>query len=1626
MKFMVSNGRRKLTGILVSCILLIWVILLSSIYHRGICADRVGVDQYVSVTTSGERSTLDRVTRILTSTAEVTITNISDKVILFPFHAVININGTSYENVAMPEALGGSGTEPYGKYYYEWADSSTIQVASDFGKDDCSGGCTGDFDKDGDVDGSDLAMASRGGKLGPGQSINFRIKFQRQATINFSYNIQCFGSLSTGNVIPVADAGQDRTYLLGEGQTEISVNLDASGSHDPDGTITQYKWTGIPNPDDVVRPTVVLSEGVHVFTLIVTDNTGAESTPDQVTIVVRRSGAQDVHPPVLSVGETSYTINEGGSPLTIEVSASDPDGDSVVLSAFPKLRNATFSTTPGTYATGTFTFEPDYDQSGIYIVAFKAKDPLGLVDEKVVQITVNNVNRAPVLSVPASVEVDEGSLITIPVKASDPDGELLALSAAPLPANAIFVPSTGSITFAPDFNQAGTYNVECKASDGKEDVTDQIEITVKDVSGGTGEPQQLILNVNPVESPTLLSSARITGTVNTSQTPAARKITSALINSVVPSTAEQGKTLDVVITGQDSGDFATHFEQALSRVSFGEGIMVNSVTVNSSTELVANVTITPDSPVGVRGITVVTNDETAISLVGFNVTRGRTRVTGTVVDPDSGQPLSNALVTIQGTSMSTTTDTNGVFSFSDVPSGNYTLVINTPNHQLIVMDVNPTTGTTVDVGTIETKSLVYDPSSAPSVSLVSVLGRGASNLDCREKRQEIKQMIVDTMLLLGGSGEVGVLDAYGNQLHPEVTGNGVLSLSDEGADFIAMKMQRDEIYSLADLLEGVSEAFEWGGDGVALTLLEWLNGLQELVNQAWADPTNPENLPLLVIFNQGNSLTLEAPKLKPYTRLNALQAFLFCTGLYGAMEYVKPPDNTGLLQRTIHFASDFLIRNAYAGPATSCINRSKYNRYWRGFFDTRSSWPLTRLRGDISKLNFAIGFITATAVSSASVVGPLVGTMLYGTMVPDMAAVFSTAWSMAHIPEPPKIIQAKLNKVTGQVEVLFKPSPSEQEGYDWLYTLCYFESPDSPPTFKTAYQIGGWALEDLGSGERLIFDDEPPEKGTGYYAMTVTRQPEHSRTLEGPILPFWAIAHGSAVTDEYLWHIRTTRGITSDWSDPFLYSTEEGPEIENIDALYVHTSGYSRFAFVSDTRNGAIWIHRLDSPSGEDETHATFNSWTGLDTSKGLAPVWHIDVGFKEPGQKGLAMDDQENLYTENSASDMLFGGRIFKFPLEGGKIFVGSINYFSRMLSFAHPTSAGPMDFGPEPEHLDTTKPEYLYIWDNLAGSVKAVPVHEENDPFHRVGHVFVSSISDHGPVIDMQWQNKRLFLLQSDRIVEVIRQQNPTTGTWETVSVFHQIYPDPASSFMPGGLAVCPCLDNLPDFCEDQERRFLITDNTNGRVLQVKTSVSGEFVDSIALLEGLDHPGDIDLGSDGTVFALVNGNSVRHYYTGLTGKVVDLDGNPLGGAKVTISGDMLKEIVTTTNAEGIFSAFDLTKPPRSDDTVVVTISYNGETMQRALFLEQNCQGYRTIVFDPEPEKGILSVDIQPPEIASEAMWSIGSGGQNLQSNMSLSVAPGRYHVSFTPVEGWITPDDVWVPIEPGSQVRVRVEYRK
>ena len=177
-------------------------------------------------------------------------------------------------------------------------------------------------------------------------------------------------------------------------------------------------------------------------------------------------------PPVLqAIGNKSVDENVS---LAFTINATDPTGEPITYSALSLPSGATLDS-----QTGDFAWTPSYTQAGSYSVTFRASDGNSL-DSETITITVSNVNRAPVLGAISDQSVNENTLLSFSVNATDPDGQTLTYSVSGLPNGAALASQT--FTWTPAYNQAGTFAVTFTADDGQAQDSQAITITVNNVN----------------------------------------------------------------------------------------------------------------------------------------------------------------------------------------------------------------------------------------------------------------------------------------------------------------------------------------------------------------------------------------------------------------------------------------------------------------------------------------------------------------------------------------------------------------------------------------------------------------------------------------------------------------------------------------------------------------------------------------------------------------------------------------------------------------------------------------------------------------------------------------------------------------------------------------------------------------------------------------------------------------------------------------------------------------------------------------------------------------------------------------------------------------------------------------
>jgi hypothetical protein len=186
------------------------------------------------------------------------------------------------------------------------------------------------------------------------------------------------------NTQPVANAGLDQAVVTGQ-----TVQLDGSGSSDPDGDPLTYRWTFTTQPQgecqeitlsnpSIENPTFFACDvGTYVVQLIVNDGT-VDSLPDTVMIV-----STENIPPVANAGldqavVTGQTVQLDGS------GSSDPDGKPLALTFSWEL------TVKPIYSQATLSnpilVNPTFvaDQPGAYTVQLIVNDGIFISHDEVI------------------------------------------------------------------------------------------------------------------------------------------------------------------------------------------------------------------------------------------------------------------------------------------------------------------------------------------------------------------------------------------------------------------------------------------------------------------------------------------------------------------------------------------------------------------------------------------------------------------------------------------------------------------------------------------------------------------------------------------------------------------------------------------------------------------------------------------------------------------------------------------------------------------------------------------------------------------------------------------------------------------------------------------------------------------------------------------------------------------------------------------------------------------------------------------------------------------------------------------------------------------------------------------
>ena len=262
--------------------------------------------------------------------------------------------------------------------------------------------------------------------------------------------------ISDNNQPPTADAGG--SYSVSEGG---SVNLDASGSNDPDGNIQDRSWTVISGPGGISGGTYQAPDDINrnidaKVQLTVTDDDEASGT-DTATVSVEAARAAP------TASDIDISTSED-SPVSETFSASDPDGDSLSYTIESTPSDGTVSVSGD-----SFTYTPESISSGTDSFVYRVNDGNGGTDTATVTIDISaseEQNQPPEVTLdvnPASAEVDQ-SVTFDGTGTSDSDGRITEYR-WDFDGDGTIDRSTSTETVTYTYAEAGSYTPELIAVD---------------------------------------------------------------------------------------------------------------------------------------------------------------------------------------------------------------------------------------------------------------------------------------------------------------------------------------------------------------------------------------------------------------------------------------------------------------------------------------------------------------------------------------------------------------------------------------------------------------------------------------------------------------------------------------------------------------------------------------------------------------------------------------------------------------------------------------------------------------------------------------------------------------------------------------------------------------------------------------------------------------------------------------------------------------------------------------------------------------------------------------------------------------------------------------------------------
>ena len=503
--------------------------------------------------------------------------------------------------------------------------------------------------------------------------------------------------LAKPNSAPVISQGTSISVTMSEDGSPTPWSAPAVSATDADGDTLSWSLASGPahgnasvsgtgaSPTTLTYNPFTNYHGTDSFIVRVTDG----ELSDTIIVNVTIASVNDA-PVIDQGGSVSASMSEDGSPTawsTPTVTATDADGNSLTwsLASSPSHGGATVSGTGS--SPPTFIYSPTANYYGSDSFVVRVSDGHGGMDTITVNMTIDPINDAPVITSAATVNTAENQTSVITVTASEVDtGDTPTFSITGGVDQGFFSITSGDLTFtsARDYE---TY------TDADHNGVYEVEVTANDGNGGTDNQAILVTVINVNEAPTLL----------------------ILSNSIIAENTDTsgGYTVGfLTATDPDAGDTATYtivggVDAAVFSISSNNLILTDGILnyeAKSSYEVTVQVTdsgaLTHDQPftitvTDINEVPVIT--QTGPLTVSMSEDGSPTLWTAPTVDATDGDDdiltwillsgPSHGIATVSGTGVSPApftyipdTDYNGADSFevqvSDGQGGNDSITVN--------------------------------------------------------------------------------------------------------------------------------------------------------------------------------------------------------------------------------------------------------------------------------------------------------------------------------------------------------------------------------------------------------------------------------------------------------------------------------------------------------------------------------------------------------------------------------------------------------------------------------------------------------------------------------------------------------------------------------------------------------------------------------------------------------------------------------------------------------------------------------------------------------------------------------------------------------------------------------------